>query len=72
MSYSYIDEKSSDLFVITIENVKKIISFNKEGNLPEDIEEFAVVTEKKIEYGADITMEDLTNLADKDDNGNVR
>lgn len=65
MSYSYTDEKESDLYVILIENVKKLMKLNSEKIFPESIDDFAVVKEKKIEY-ADITMEDLTRLNEKE------
>ncbi len=72
MSYSYINDKSTDMYAVTIENIKKIVELNSEGIFPESIDQYAVVLEKKIEYGADITMEDLTRLADRDDAGSVR
>jgi cell fate regulator YaaT (PSP1 superfamily) len=67
MSYSYIDEKETDMFTILVENIKKIIRLNSEGIFPESIDEYAVVKEKKIEFGADITMEDLTKLSERED-----
>ena len=65
MSYSYTDEKETDMFAILTENVKKIIKLNAEGTFPESIDDYAVVKEKKIEY-ADITMEDMTRLNEKE------
>ncbi len=65
MSYSYMDERETDMFAILVENIKKLIKLNSEGVYPESIDEYAVVKEKKVEY-ADITMEDLTRLSDKE------
>lgn len=71
ISYSYIDDKENDMFAILIDNVRKIIKMNAEGKFPETIDEYAVVIEKKFEYGADITMEDLTKLSDKESKDGV-
>jgi cell fate regulator YaaT (PSP1 superfamily) len=72
ISYSYIDDKENDMFAILIDNVRKIIKLNSEGIFPEDIDEYVVIKEKKFEYGADITMEDITKLNDKESKDGVQ
>jgi len=72
MSYFPLREKTNEMLVISIENIKKIIEMNSKGIIPEDIDEFVMIKEKPIDYGADITMEDLTKFEDRDDNDQVR
>ncbi len=49
MWYSYENDRSN-ILAIDIANIKKIIELNKKGKLPEKLEDFAVVMEKKIDY----------------------
>ena len=57
MWYSYADEKS-DIMAIPVDEVKSIIIKNEKGVLPEKLEDFAFVKDKKV---------DFENAADQDD-----
>jgi cell fate regulator YaaT (PSP1 superfamily) len=56
MWYSYADERS-DIMAIPVDKVKSIIKKNENGTLPEKLEDFAFVKDKKI---------DFENAADQD------
>ena len=49
MWYSYKDDPSNE-YAISIENVKKIIAYNKKGELPEKLEEFTRIKEKAVDF----------------------
>jgi cell fate regulator YaaT (PSP1 superfamily) len=55
--YTYAEERS-DIMAIPLDKVKKIIQDNEKGILPEKLEDFAFVKDKKVEF---------ENAADKDD-----
>ncbi|MEN8225512.1 MAG: regulatory iron-sulfur-containing complex subunit RicT [Bacteroidota bacterium] len=57
MWYSYAEERS-DIMAIPLDKVKKIIRDNEKGILPEKLEDFAFVKDKKV---------DFENAADQDD-----
>jgi cell fate regulator YaaT (PSP1 superfamily) len=57
MWYSYADERS-DIMAIPVDKVKSIIKKNEKGSLPEKLEDFAFVKDKKV---------DFENAVDKDD-----
>ena len=52
--YSYAEERS-DIMAIPLEKVKKIIRDNEKGRMPEKLEDFAFVKDKKVDFesGAD-------------------
>ena len=57
MWYSYAEERG-DILALSIERVKKIIQDNEKGILPDKLEDYAFVKDKKIEF---------ENAADQDD-----
>lgn len=61
MWYSYIDD-SANILAIPVNKVKKIISDNAQGIIPEKLEDFAQKKEKKIEF--EHFEEDLSKYAD--------
>jgi len=61
MWYSYIQEPSN-LMAIPVDNVISIQEENKKGNLPEKLEDFAQITEKKSEFDNGAVQDDLTRF----------
>lgn len=61
--YSYADDNST-IFALPLENVKNIIKMNANGKVPESLESFAVVNQKKMEEGSNYNMDELKNIAD--------
>ncbi len=61
--YSYQDDPNN-LFSIPLERVKQIIKMNEQGKMPENLESFAVVNQKKMEEGGNVSAEELKNIAD--------
>ncbi len=61
MSYSYINDHANS-FVIPVDKVKKIIEMNQKNIIPENLEEFAEVKEKKTGYESITDLEDLTKF----------
>ena len=49
MWYSYSEERS-DIMAIPLEEVKKIIRDNKNGIIPEKLEDFSFVKDKKVDF----------------------
>jgi len=58
MWYSYMDDKSS-ILALSVENVNSIISKNEKGELPEKLEDFSSVQERKNEFDNSLNQEDL-------------
>lgn len=58
MWYSYENERSS-MLAIDLNNIKKIIKMNSRGKMPEKLEDFAVVTEAKVDYDNGGDAEDM-------------
>ncbi len=58
MWYSYVNDRSK-ILAINIDKVRQIISMNETGKYPEKLEDFAIVTEKKVEYGNGQEQNDL-------------
>ena len=56
--YSYSDERS-DIMAIPLDKVKKIIRDNEKGILPEKLEDFAFVKDKKVDFENAADQEDL-------------
>jgi len=61
--YSYADD-SSTIFAIPLDKVKQIIKMNGEGKMPEKLEDFAIVNQKKVEESNNYSMDELKNIAD--------
>lgn len=61
MWYSYLNDPSN-LMAIPVENVKQILSENGKDLLPEKLEDFAQITEKKTEADNGIGQDDLTRF----------
>ncbi len=64
MWYSYTDERS-DIMAIPLDKVKHIILENEKGRLPDKLEDFAFVREKKVEFENATDQDDLKRF-DKD------
>jgi cell fate regulator YaaT (PSP1 superfamily) len=58
MWYSYVEDKSN-ILAIPIDKVKQIIDDNIRGVLPEKLEDYAHVTERKIEFENALDQDDL-------------
>ena len=61
MWYAYINEPGN-LMAIPVDNVIAIQLENKKGNLPEKLEDFAQITEKKSEFDNGAVQDDLTRF----------
>ena len=61
MWYSYLSDPSN-LLAIPVENIKHILHENKMGILPEKLEDYAQITEKKAEVDNGIGQDDLTRF----------
>ena len=61
--YSY-DNDPSTIFSIPLEKVKHIIKMNEQGKMPENLESFAVVNQKKMEENNNVSAEELKHIAD--------
>jgi len=61
--YSYSNDAST-IFALPLDKVKIIIKMNNEGKIPETLEEFALVNQKKVEEGNNISMDELKHIAD--------
>lgn len=61
--YSYEDDPST-IFSIPLERVKQIIKMNEQGKVPENLESFAVVNQKKMEENNNVSAEELKHIAD--------
>jgi len=61
--YSYQDDPNN-LFSIPLDRVKQIIKMNEQGKMPENLESFAVVNQKKMEEGGNVSAEELKHIAD--------
>jgi cell fate regulator YaaT (PSP1 superfamily) len=61
MWYSYVNEPSN-LLAIPVDNVILIQDENKKGNLPEKLEDFSQITEKKSEFDNGAVQDDLTRF----------
>ncbi len=61
--YSY-ENDSSTIFSIPLDKVKLIIKMNEQGKMPERLEDFAIVNQKKMEEGNTATADELKNIAD--------
>ncbi len=61
MWYTYAEERS-DIMAIPIDKVKSIISKNEQGVLPEKLEDFAFVKDKKVDFENAEGQDDLTRF----------
>ncbi|MCK4569565.1 MAG: hypothetical protein KAT76_04690 [Bacteroidales bacterium] len=61
MWYSY-DQERSDIMAIPLDKVKIIISKNKKGELPEKLEDFAFVKDKKVDFENAEGQDDLNRF----------
>ncbi len=61
--YSY-ENDTSTIFSIPLEKVKYIIKMNEQGKMPENLESFAVVNQKKMEENNNVSAEELKHIAD--------
>ncbi len=61
--YSY-EEDPSTIFSIPLDRVKQIIKMNEQGKMPEKLEDFAVVNQKKMEENNNVSAEELKHIAD--------
>lgn len=62
--YNYANDNTT-IFAIPLEAVNKIIDMNKKGKYPESLEEFAVVNQKKVDEGANYSLDELKNIEDR-------
>ncbi len=63
MWYAYGDN-DPNLMAIPVEKVKMIISMNEKGKLPDKLEDFALVKERKIEYESPLDEYDIERFDD--------
>lgn len=61
MWYSYVNDPGN-FMAISIENVITVLEENKKGNLPEKLEDYSQVTEKKSEFEVTTGEDDLTRF----------
>ena len=61
--YAY-ESDPNNLFSIPLDRVKMIIKMNEQGKMPENLESFAVVNQKKMEEGGNVSAEELKHIAD--------
>jgi cell fate regulator YaaT (PSP1 superfamily) len=61
--YAYEDDPNN-LFSIPLDRVKQIIKMNEQGKMPENLESFAIVNQKKMEEGGNVSAEELKHIAD--------
>ncbi len=62
--YSYSDD-SSTIFALPLDKVKQIVKMNENGKVPDTLEEFASVNQKKMdEDNGGYSMDELKNIAD--------
>lgn len=59
--YSYADDSSTQ-FAIPLDKAKQIIRMNEEGIVPEQLEDFAIVNQKKMDEGNGYSMDELKNI----------
>lgn len=59
--YSYIGDYAS-MMAIPLDEVKKVISMNGKGNMPEKLEDFAVTLEQKTDYSNGFDEEELNRF----------
>lgn len=62
--YAYSDD-SSTIFALPLEKVNQIIKMNSDGKMPEKLEEFAIVNQKKVEENSNYSMDDLKHISDE-------
>ncbi|MFO8128993.1 MAG: regulatory iron-sulfur-containing complex subunit RicT [Bacteroidales bacterium] len=61
MWYSYIEDKTN-IMAIHIDQVKMIINMNEKNRLPENLEDFSKVTEKKVDFENGFEQGDLSRF----------
>ena len=61
--YAYEDDPNN-LFSIPLDRVKQIIKMNEQGKMPENLESFSIVNQKKMEEGGNVSAEELKHIAD--------
>jgi len=61
MWYSYLSDMNN-MLAIPVENVILILEENKKGNLPEKLEDYCHITEKKSEFESGAGQDDLTRF----------
>lgn len=62
--YAYANDNST-IFAIPLDKVNEIIEMNKKGQLPETLEEFAIINQKKNEDAINYSLDELKNIEDK-------
>ena len=62
--YSYANDNST-IFAIPLAKVNEIIEMNKKGQMPETLEEFAIINQKKHEDPINYSLDDLKSIEDK-------
>lgn len=62
--YAYADDNST-IFALPLEKVNEIIEMNKRGEMPETLEEFALVNTKKVEESINYSLDELKNIEDE-------
>jgi cell fate regulator YaaT (PSP1 superfamily) len=63
MWYSYTNSPGS-LMALTIENVEKVQKMNKNNQIPDNLEDFAISLENKVEDDGVVGKDDISKLAD--------
>jgi cell fate regulator YaaT (PSP1 superfamily) len=61
MWYSYVNDPSN-FMAIPVENVMQVIEENKQGKLPEKLEDFARISEPKTEFENTVGQDDVTRF----------
>ncbi|MBR4135337.1 MAG: hypothetical protein IKU03_02875 [Bacteroidales bacterium] len=61
--YTYAND-SSNIFAIPLAKVNEIIAMNEKGTMPENLESFAIVNQKKFDEGNNYSMDELKHLTD--------
>ena len=62
--YHYADDNST-IYAIPLDRVNHIIDMNKKGARPDTLEEFAIVNQKKVDDGANYSLDELKNIEDR-------
>lgn len=63
MWYNY-ENDGGNLMAIPIRNVKKVLEMNKKGKFPENLEDFAISQENKLDDDSVSAKEDISKMAD--------
>ena len=63
MWYSYTNSPGN-LMAVPVENVDKVLKMNKNNQIPDNLEDFAISLENKMEDDRVVGKDDISKLAD--------